>query len=474
MLTVSKINVYGAYNQQLPLTNANLKQKQATYSNNYCLNQQPIVFKGKIGTLKEIIFSKYLAFKLKSVLNGFDLTCQRLSKNNFGFKDDVLSEECKGLIKHVSKKEGTKPVPAALETDFNKVEDLLEEQGINLSSEQKAELLNRFNLFKLRKKLTGSIIESLEFLKQSKIFKHYSVMLQTTINKMDRAIRCFGLSQEVKDIVIKAEDDLDVKLDLPDSLDLAKNIYNRLLQHKKSGHTLPQNISFNDFEFLTKHNPALSAVYVGGKKPRNYDLFIIKHPTIIDKFDKKQIFFNPVFLILRQNKKDYTTIYEDFEHELGHFWHNLNIGNEAFYSKKMDGIDGFLSTEDNNFLLDLKNKLSEKVCFIPTINFEGELEEDLSKTIPDLQNMIDYRYDLNVENVISDEIIAKFNQIMQKLEKITCITLKNFSDCPDEVEYALISPKELVAFAIQKRKNHKYDNAFLDLLQKLGMPDIKD
>ena len=365
-------------------------------------------------------------------------------------------------------------VQSLIENDFCKIKNLTTEQGINLSLEQNAELFKRFDLSRTRKKLSNKTVETLEFLKNSKLFDNFSSDIQSAIDKMGKSIRCFGLSEEVKNIVIKSEDNLGVKLDIPNSPDLAKNIYNWLAQHKKSGHALPKEISFNDFDFFTMHNPALSASYASGVKPNDCDEIISKYPSVANKYSKKQIYLNPIFLISRQGKNDPSSIIEDLEHELGHFWHNLNIGDEAFHSKRMNGIDGFLSIKDNNFLLDLKNKLSEKICFAPSVDLTGKITEDLSEIIPDLQNMIEHRQDLDIEHIITEEIINKFNKIVQKLEKFTSITSKNFSDCPDELVYSLTSPKELVAFSIQKRHDHKYDTEFLEILKRFGMPEIKD
>lgn len=471
MQSVSKINAYRNHQSQ-QVSNKNLKQ--FVYYNTNCFPQQSIAFTGKCGTFKELIVNRYLNIRLKKILQEFDLICQNLDENNLKFKGDITSDKCKNLLNYVTRKTKTIPVLSTNEDNFGKIERLTAEQEIKLSLAQKAELFSRFNLSITRKKLTNSIIETLEFLKYSRLFKDSSIAIQKTIDKSARAIRCFGLSKEVKNIVINSEDNFGVKLDIPDSLNLAENIYSRLAQHKKSCRSLPKEISFNDFDFFTTHNPALSANYVSRKKPDNYNEIILKYPSLTNKFSEKQIYFNPIFLLLRQSKKDFPSIFEDLEHELGHFWHNLEIGDNAFHCKRMNSLDGFLPIKDNNFLLDLKNKLSEKVCFVPNIDFAGRIDENLSEIIPDLQNMIDHRHDLEIEDILTKEIINKFNQIVQKLEEITIITSENFTDCPNEVIYALTSPKELVAFAIQKRHDHKYDPAFLKMLKSFGMPEIKD
>jgi len=456
MLLVNKISICRPNQQQQQLYNKNVQQ--TTFYNTYCLSQQPVAFTGKYGTFKEVIINKYLTFRLKKVLRECDLICQNLDKNNSNFKGDILSDKCKNLLNYVAKKTKTMLIHPLIEIDFSKIKILTAEQGINLSSKQKTELFKRFNLSKTRKKITNNAIESLEFLKNSKLFESSSNIIQNAINKMSRAIRCVGLAEEVKNIVIKSEDNLGVKLDIPDSPDLAKNIYSCLAQHKIANLALPKEISFNDFVFFTTHNPALSASYVSGIKPGS----------------PKQIYLNPIFLISRQDKNDSSSVIEDLEHELGHFWHNLKIGDRAFHSKRMNSLDGFLSIEENNFLLDLKNKLSEKVCFVPNLDLTGRVNEDLSEIIPDLQNMINHRQDLEIEDILTKENISKFNQIIQNLNELTSITSKNFPDCPDEVVYALTSPKELIAFAIQKRHRYKYDPAFLEMLKRFGMPDLKN
>lgn len=471
MQSINQINTY-RYCQLQQIPNGNIKK--AVHNGSYCLSPQSVAFTGKYGTIKDGIINKYLTFKLKKVLQEFDLISQNLDKNNLGLKGDILSDKCKNLLNYVAKKTKTMRVYSPIENNFDKIKKLTVEQGINLSSKQNIELFKRFNLSKTRKKLTNKTVETLEFLKNSKLFEGSSDIIQNTVDKIDRAIRCFGLSEEVKNIVIKSEENLGVKLNIPDSPDLAENIYGWLVKHKKSGHALPKEISFNDFDFFSTHNPALSASYASGAKPNDYDEIIAEYPSLTNNFSKKQIYFNPIFLISRQGKNDSASVIDDLEHELGHFWHNLEIGDEAFHSKRMNSIDGFLSIKDNNFLLDFKNKLSEKVCFAPNIDLTGKITEDLSEIIPDLQNMIEHRQDLGIEHIITEEVINKFNQIVQKLEALTITTSKNFPDCPDEVVYALTSPKELVAFAIQKRHDHKYDQAFLKMLERFGTPEIKD
>lgn len=464
MQSISRINTYRNCQAQ-QYSNKNLKQY-------LYLPQQSIVFTSNPASFKDTITNKYLNFRLKKVLKDFDLISQHLDKNKF--EEDVLSNKYKTLLNHVAKKTKTMLFNYPIESNFHRIESLIDKQEINLSLEQKTELFKRFDLSKNRKKLIQNSIEPLEFLKNSKLFEGSTDLIQNTINKMSRAIRCFGLSEEVKNIVIKSESSFGVKLDIPNSPDLSKNIYSWLIQHKKTGHTLPRELSFNDFDFFTTHNSELSASYVSGIKPSNYEEIISKYPSLTNKFSKKQIFFNPIFLILRQSKNDSASVIEDLEHELGHYWHNLEIGDKAFHSKRMNNIDGFLSIKDNNFLLDLKNKLSEKVYFVPNLNLEGKIDENLSEIIPDLKNMIDHKQNLEIEEILTEKTTRKFYQIIQKLEALINITSKNFSDCPDEIEYALTSPKELVAFAIQKRHNHKYDPEFIKTLKKFGLPEIKD
>lgn len=361
-----------------------------------------------------------------------------------------------------------------LAVDFSKIENIIKEKEIALPQHCKEELSKRFDLSNTRNTLINNIIEPLEFFKHSKIFKNSSKGIQEVIDKIGTSIRIFGLSKDVKEIVIKAESDLGVKLNLPDSSDLAKYIYKNLSVHKKLGYALPKEISFNDFDFFTQHNPALSANYISGTKPKEYDEIIAKYPSLTETFNKKKIDFNPAFLLLRQDKKDYIAIFEDLRHELGHFWHNLKIGDEVFHSKEMNSIDGFLSSDDISFFVTLKNSLMEKACFINDLNFELEENQDLSKIIPDLQKIIKNRDGLNLKNVITDDVIDKFNQIINKLGKITNITLKQFADCPEEAVYALTSPKELVAFSIQKSHNHEYNKDFLNILKKFSAPEVKE
>lgn len=471
MQSISQINAYRYY-QFKKFPNSNIKR--SVHNSSYCSSPQSVVFTGNYEAIKDGIINKYLTFKLKKVLQEVDLISQNLDKNNLGTKDEILNAKCKNLLNYIARKTKTTLVYPPIEYNFDKIKNLTIKQGINLSSEQKTELFKRFNLSKNRKKLMNKTVETLEFLKNSNLFESHSNVIQSTIVKMDRAIRCFGLSKEVKNIVIKSEDNLNVKLNIPDSLDLAENIYGWLVQHRKSGHVLPKEILFNDFDFFTNHNSGLSASYVSGVKSNDYDEIISKYPSLTNKFSKKQIYFNPIFLISREGKNDSDSVIEDLEHELGHFWHNLKIGDEAFHSKRMNSIDGFLSIKDNNFLLDLKNKISGKVCFTPSINLTGKITEDLSEIIPDIQNMIKHRHDLGIEHIITEKVISKFNQIIQKLEVLTSITSKNFSNCPDELLYAFTSPKELVAFAIQKRHDHEYDAEFIKILKRLGMPEIKD
>ena len=351
---------------------------------------------------------------------------------------------------------------------------MIQVKGLEISTKGKEKLSKRFDLGAVRKILINNMIEPLEFLKHSKVFRSSSNIIQEATNTIRRAIRCFGLSKEVKEIVIKTETELGVKLDIPDSLDLAKHIYTELGKYKKSGHILPEEVSFNDFDFLTKHNPALSASYISGTKPQNYEEIIAKYPSLTETFHKKQIAFNPIFLLLRQTREDYKTISEDLRHEFGHFWHNLEIGDETFHSKRMNNIDGFLSNDDIGFLFDLKNKLREKVCFINDLNIEPEAYENSSRIIPDIQNVINNRDSLELKDVITKDVINQFNQVIEKLEKLTDTTLKQFPDCQEEAVYALTSPKELIAFTIQKCHNHEYSQDFLNILRKHGIPKIKE
>lgn len=469
-LMINKVSLNKVYNQQQSYTKET-KQSHAVSCNNYFASPQQIAFAGIYKTLKKTALRSYLESKLKRTLAKIDLMHEALNSGTFK-KDFIFDDESKDLLNYVARNTGIKVPISATKSHFKEVESLAAAKGINLSPEQKAKLLKRFDVSEIRKRLSNEVVESLEFLKCSKIFNNYSVVIQETIEKMNRAIRCFGLSQEVKSIVVNTEDNLGVKLDIPDSLVLAKNINERLTQHQKAGYTLPDEVIFNNFDFFATHNSELSAKYVNNTKPNNFDKAKGSHSTLENT--KKQIYFNPVFLFSREERGDYNCILEDLDHELGHFWHNLKIGDDAYNSKEMNTIDGFLPKEDIGFLLDLKNKLSKKVCFIPNINIHGEEEENFAEIIPELQNMIEYRLDLGVEDIISDEVIARFSRIRQKLNEITAITLKQFPDYPEEVTYALTSPKELIAFSIQKSPYHKYDKEFWDILKKFGMPKIKE
>ena len=468
MLIVNKINTCQQYQQG----NVSIKLNYAQnfpMQKPYNLYTQNPTFTGNFQKITNFINTKYVELQLRRVLQEFGGIAEKLDENKKPLSD-ILSEKCGNLISYVQKKTGTNFISEPVDNNFSKIESLIKEQKITPSIKEQKELSKRFSLAASRKTLISNMLEPLEFIKHSKIFNNSSNAIQEAINRIGRAIRCFGLSKDVKEIIIKAKKDLGVKLDIPDSLDLAKHIYTELGNYKKSGHALPEEVSFNDFDFLTKHNPALSANYISGTKPKNYEEIIAKYPSLAETFNKKQIAFNPIFLLLRQTGEDYKTISEDLRHELGHFWHNLEIGDEAFHSKKMNNIDGFLSSDDIDFLSNLKSKLREKVCFITDLNIE-EPNEDLSKTLPDLQNIIEHRQDLEIEDIADNKVIKKFNQIIQKLEKINSITLKQFSDCSEEAIYALTSPNELVAFAIQKSKSRHYSKDFIDILKSIGLPE---
>lgn len=111
---------------------------------------------------------------------------------------------------------------------------------------------------------------------------------------------------------------------------------------------------------------------------------------------------------------------------------------------------------------------------ITDLDIEQGSSNDLSKIIPDLQTMIEHRDDLELGDIVNFDVTDRFNQIIDKLEKITSITLKQFPDCADEAEYALTSPNELVAFAMQKRQNHEYDQDFIEILNELGIPQMNN
>jgi len=468
MLAVNKINTYQQYQQ------GNLSIKP-NYAQNfpmqkpYNLRTQNPTFTGNFQKITNFINTKYVEFQLKRVLQEFEGIAEKLDINKKPLSD-ILSEKCRNLISYVQKKTGTNFISEPVDNNFSKIENLIKEQEITPSAKEQKELLKRFTLAVSRKILINNCTEALRFFKNLKDFQSHSVNIQMVLDKLDTAIRLLGLSKEVKEVALKAQNDLGVKLDIPDSLDLAKYIYTELGNYKKLGHALPEEVSFNDFDFLTKHNPALSANYISGTKPKNYEEIIAKYPSLAETFNKKQITFNPIFLLSRQTGEDYKTISEDLRHEFGHFWHNLEIGDEAFHSKKMNNIDGFLSSDDIDFLSSLKSKLREKVCFITDLNIE-ETNENLSKTLPDLQNIIEHKQDLEIEDIVDNKVINKFNQIIQKLEKISLITLRQFSDCSEEAIYALTSPNELVAFAIQKSKSHHYSKDFIDILKSIGLPE---
>lgn len=476
MLTVNKIHTH-LYSQDCKQT-----AKLCTfpvYPDSYSFSKNSncfIVFRGRnADCLTSFINKKQLEVKLINVLREFKCILNQIEKNN-KIPENLLSENGKSLISYVEKKSGKICIkkPTKKNYYFDQIEKFLNAQGINLSIDEKQGLLKRFTLSNNRKLLYNNIIEPLKFFKYSKIFKTSSIIIQNTIDEAEIKIRCFGLSKDVKNIVIKTKKELGVKLDIPNSFILAKKIYNTLAYNKNLGRALPEEISCNDFDFFVTHDPKLSANYISGFKSVNYAKIISKYPALAENFKSKRIDFNPIFLYKRQVKNDYKSIFEDLNHELGHFWHNLKIGDKAFHSRKMNTIDGFLSNRDERFLVHLKNKLQKRGLIIgaPSNKQEKKCIGDFLPSMYDkISNIRNSGSSLKIK--IKDKTIKRLNQIIKKLENVVDITKNQFPECPEAVEYALTSPKELIAFAFQRNNKNRYTQEFINLLEKIGFPKKK-
>lgn len=477
ILIINKINNYQICPQKDNFAKSPIcSVKKNTLSHTNKINLDNLAFQGNLTVFKDFANKKYLEFSLKKILKKFDSASLNLGADKKSNIRNILdNEKLDELLSSVKAQTGTLFLPNdPLENGFDQVKIVLQYLGVSLEPSQLNKFQNYFDLAKERKLLKNNTTEVLSYFKNLELFSSMKNAIDDSIMAMDTKIRCFGLSSEVRDIVIKSQKDLGVKLDIPDSKELGNFIYNKLSKQKQAGNSLPQEICFNDFDFFINNGPELSASYVNGAKPKKKKELISKYPALNETFNRKKIYFNPIFLLLRQDKGEFALISEDLGHELGHFWHNLIIGDKAFNSKEMNSLDGFLSGSDRNFLVDLENKLKNKICFIEDLNADSEVNDYICRIIPDLKSIINNRDNYELKDILDKGIITRFNQITDKLEKTAQITLKQFTDCEDEALYALTSPKELVAFSIQKNHNHKYDEDFINMLKDLGLPQINN
>jgi len=469
MLILNQINYQSSCKNYLS-KNKIYAQKQVVAINSNQMHGYNVSFQGGLDTFRATINKKYLEFTMAKILKKFDSISSQLYSDKKSNLDDILNnDKLDELLKTAKEKTRTLFLPdEPLENGFSQVKSVIRDLGLPDNSE---ELKKRFDLFTTRKLIKNNTTEVLSYFKALDLFPPMKNAITHSIASMDTKIRCFGLSKDVRDIVIKSQKEFGVKLDIPDSKELADNIYKELSKQKHAGNALPEEICFTDFDFFIKNNPEQSASYVSGAKPANFQELVAKYPALSESQGKKKIYLNPIFLLSRQEKGDYPLIIEDLKHELGHFGHNIKIGDIAFNSKEMGSIDGFISKDDRNFLSDLKNNLSDNVCFIDDLNVEPEVNDYICRIIPDVKNIINNSDNPLNGSILDSKTIARFNQIIEKLERITQITLKQFPDCEDEACYALTSPKELIAFSIQKSHNRKYDKIFIDMLDALGLPN---
>jgi len=469
MLILNQIN-YESSRKNYLSKNQLYAQKQVASVNSNKMHGRNIAFQGSLDTFRATINKKYLEFTVEKILKKFDsISSQLYTDKKSDLKDILNNDKLDEVLKTAKEKTRTLFLPdEPLENGFSQVKLVIQDLELPDNLE---ELNKRFDLSTTRKLLKNNTTEVLSYFKSLDLFSPMKNAITHSMIAMDTKIRCFGLSKDVRDMVIKSQKEFDVKLDIPDSKELADNIYKELLKQKHAGNTLPEEICFTDFDFFIKNNPEQSASYVSGAKPSNYEELLVKYPALNESLNKKKIYFNPIFLLSRQEKGNYPLFIEDLKHELGHFWHNLKIGDKAFNSREMGSIDGFISKDDRNFLSDLRTKLSDKVCFIEDLNVDPDVNDYVCRIIPDVKNIINNRDNYANKSILDSKTIARFSQIIEKLEKITQITLKQFPDCEDEACYALTSPKELIAFSIQKSHNHKYDKSFIDILDALGLPN---
>lgn len=325
---------------------------------------------------------------------------------------------------------------------------------LNITPSQKEKLRNNFNLWINRTLLSNFTLEILDHVSNIQEFKPYKKEINQIKELIDKKISCYGLSTETKDIVIRAKKKLGIKLDLPDSLELAKDTYDSLDLYKKSGQPLISRIKFNDFDPFFGPGQGI-AVYKRHKKFK------------LTNLNQRTIYYNPIVLQQTLEKGNSKEIYKTIRHELGHYWHNKKIGDARFDTNDREKMLCILSPEEIEPLKKFED-LSEN------INLENHKADyfyfvDLAK----LRYIIKNKNKLGLDKS-AIKIIEEAKPVVEKIEETRDLIKETFLGNPQAISGAFISPNETVAVAIEESNFREYSAEFKKYLEKFGMPEIKD
>lgn len=351
--------------------------------------------------------------------------------------------------------------------------DYLTNKGTKLadmSLSDRKELLKSRILFLTRENLSGLSTQYLNHYKDTDELKPLKKEIDEIVKIINKRIRIIGLNPEVQEIVKKADEELNVKLEIHNSEKFARFIYDYLSFYKNNpelGVPLPDYVISNNvqpFSIITSQAYAMYVPIYSNDKDPNLE----KYGKNNDLLGKKFLYYDPYYIIKDINNDIYDNICELTHHEIrGHQRHHSNIGDERFkeYGRNSNiaFIKAILTPEEQEILNTFR---------IKHLNENPESLNEQFKDFDFIVRMYD-RFKKSLGAELSDDLVKKLDPVIEKLRKEVYEPTEQ-SVLPEQLDYALTKPTELVAVAAQSDNKITPTPEFQKLLRKFGAPEPKD